>query len=51
MMMKRVLLMILLFAGVGAIRAQILKPVKWSFSAVPVKGLPPEEVEFTIALK
>lgn len=36
--MKRVLFIILLFAGMGAVKAQIVKPVKWSFSAVQVKG-------------
>jgi hypothetical protein len=32
---------ILLFVGIGAVKAQISKPVKWSFSAERVKGCRP----------
>jgi len=38
--MKGVLLVFLLFASVYGVQAQILKPVKWTFSANPVKGKP-----------
>jgi hypothetical protein len=30
--------MFLLFVGIGAVKAQILKPVKWSFTATKVKA-------------
>jgi hypothetical protein len=48
--MRRVLLMILLFAGMGAVKAQMLKPVKWSFTATKVKA-DVYEVHITAAIE
>lgn len=50
MMMKRVLLMILLFVGIGAVKAQIVKPTTWSFTSKKLKpGL--YELHLTATIK
>jgi len=50
MMMKRVLFIILLFAGLGAVKAQIVKPTTWSFTSKKLKpGL--YELHLTATIK
>ncbi|WP_316819077.1 protein-disulfide reductase DsbD domain-containing protein [Pedobacter nyackensis] len=36
--MKRTLLILLLFCGMSGLKAQILRPVKWTFTSMPIKG-------------